>query len=348
MKENGLGTPATRAEILETLLTRGYAERTGKAFSATEKGIRLIDLVPDSVKSPALTGTLGGRARPPAEGRRAPRDLHEGNRGVRDGGRRRRVPATRRGRQPREPRTGRSTAAPTAMVPGVKPCITPVIHGFTPGTESGHAGNGGRGLRGRRAAGGGAGDGGARPGPARTDRPPRVPVPPERLGELLKGVFGHDAFRPYQEAVCRAVVEGRDALLVMPTGAGKSLCYQLPGLARGGTTLVVSPLIALMEDQVAKLQALGLAAERIHSGRDRAASRAGLPRLPRRQARLPLHRPRAALGARLSRRCSPSGPRRSSPSTRRTASRTGGTTSGPTTGSSARGSRCCAPRRSSR
>ncbi len=100
-----------------------------------------------------------------------------------------------------------------------------------------------------------------------------MPVPPERLGELLKGVFGHDAFRPYQEAVCRAVVEGRDALLVMPTGAGKSLCYQLPGLARGGTTLVVSPLIALMEDQVAKMQALGLAAERIHSGRDRAASR---------------------------------------------------------------------------
>ena len=62
-------------------------------------------------------------------------------------------------------------------------------------------------------------------------------------------------------------------LLVMPTGAGKSLCYQLPGLARGGTTLVVCPLIALMEDQVAKLQARGLAAERIHSGRDRAASR---------------------------------------------------------------------------
>ena len=74
--------------------------------------------------------------------------------------------------------------------------------------------------------------------------------------------------------MCRAVVDGRDVLLIMPTGAGKSLCYQLPGLARGGTTLVVSPLIALMDDQVAKLQALGLRAERIHSGRDRGSSRA--------------------------------------------------------------------------
>jgi DNA topoisomerase-3 len=69
------------------------------------------------------------------------------------------------------------------------------------------------------------------------------------------------------------VTSGKDVLLVMPTGAGKSLCYQLPGIARAGTTLVVSPLIALMEDQVAKLNALGLVAERIHSSRDRASSR---------------------------------------------------------------------------
>ena len=89
------------------------------------------------------------------------------------------------------------------------------------------------------------------------------------LDHLLRTAFGLSAFRPYQEAVCEAVIEGRDSLLVMPTGSGKSLCYQLPGIARGGTTLVISPLIALMEDQVAKLKEVGLRAERIHSGRDR-------------------------------------------------------------------------------
>ncbi len=94
------------------------------------------------------------------------------------------------------------------------------------------------------------------------------------LRGLLKERFGFEAFRPYQEEVCEAVYGGQSALLVMPTGAGKSLCYQVPGLARGGTTLVVSPLVALMEDQVQKLKALGFRAERIHSGRERAESRA--------------------------------------------------------------------------
>ena len=75
--------------------------------------------------------------------------------------------------------------------------------------------------------------------------------------ELLQRWFGFSSFRPNQEEACRAAIDGRDVLLVMPTGSGKSLCYQLPGLARGGTTLVISPLIALMEDQVAKLKSLG-------------------------------------------------------------------------------------------
>ena len=96
---------------------------------------------------------------------------------------------------------------------------------------------------------------------------------PENLAELLRCVFGFAGFRINQEAVCQAAIAGRDLLLVMPTGSGKSLCYQLPALARGGTALVISPLIALMEDQAAKLAALGLKVARIHSGLERAVAR---------------------------------------------------------------------------
>ncbi len=93
------------------------------------------------------------------------------------------------------------------------------------------------------------------------------------LTTLLHQTFGFPAFRANQEAVCRAATDGRDVLLVMPTGAGKSLCYQLPAIARGGTALVISPLIALMDDQAAKLSAAGLRVARIHSGLDREQSR---------------------------------------------------------------------------
>jgi RecQ family ATP-dependent DNA helicase len=95
----------------------------------------------------------------------------------------------------------------------------------------------------------------------------------ESLAEILHQRFGFAAFRANQEAVCRAATDGEDLLLVMPTGAGKSLCYQLPAIARGGTALVVSPLIALIEDQCAKLLSLGFSVARIHSGLDRAVSR---------------------------------------------------------------------------
>src|SRR5277367_392302 len=100
-----------------------------------------------------------------------------------------------------------------------------------------------------------------------------TPLNPDGLCGLLKSVFGFTAFRANQEAVCRAAIAGSDLLLVMPTGSGKSLCYQLPAVAMGGTALVISPLISLMEDQVAKLAALGLRVARIHSGLDRSASR---------------------------------------------------------------------------
>jgi RecQ family ATP-dependent DNA helicase len=93
------------------------------------------------------------------------------------------------------------------------------------------------------------------------------------LDALLKKYFKFASFRPYQKDVCEAVINGKNLLLVMPTGSGKSLCYQLPGIARGGTTLVISPLIALMEDQTASLRDRGIRAERIHSGRARNESR---------------------------------------------------------------------------
>jgi ATP-dependent DNA helicase RecQ len=93
------------------------------------------------------------------------------------------------------------------------------------------------------------------------------------LVSLLRSTFGFPGFRENQEAVCRAVAGGRDALLVMPTGAGKSICYQLPAVARGGPALVVSPLIALMDDQAARLASHGLRTARIHSGLSREEAR---------------------------------------------------------------------------
>jgi DNA topoisomerase-3 len=209
MKETGLGTPATRASIIEVLLERGYIERQAKALAATDKGIHLIEVVHPEVKSPAMTGQWEAQLK----------------------------------------RMERGQAELAPFMAGIEEYVRDVV-----------------------------GKVGDKPISLATTSSSKVqlneilPVP-GALPDILHQSFGFNEFRPGQEEVCRAVVEGQDALLVMPTGAGKSLCYQLPGLARGGTTLVISPLIALMEDQVAQLQARGFAVERIHSGRDRAASR---------------------------------------------------------------------------
>jgi ATP-dependent DNA helicase RecQ len=82
-------------------------------------------------------------------------------------------------------------------------------------------------------------------------------------------VFGFKAFRPGQREIVEALLAGRDLLAVMPTGGGKSLCYQLPAVLKDGLTLVVSPLIALMDNQVAQLRLLGVDAAAVHSGVDR-------------------------------------------------------------------------------
>lgn len=78
--------------------------------------------------------------------------------------------------------------------------------------------------------------------------------------EVLKHVFGYDVFRRDQEAIVEHIIGSGDALILMPTGAGKSLCYQIPGLVRRGVAVVVSPLVALMHDQVDALRALGVSA----------------------------------------------------------------------------------------
>ena len=263
MKESGLGTPATRAEIIETLIRREYVGREGRHLCVTEKGIRLVDSVHPDVKSPALTGEWEAQLSRIARGQA---DLAGFMQRI-EAHVRALVGAALDG--PR-PLTRSLAAAPPSGPPSAPPALpvrpalprSPVAapaRSFRPPT-----------MEPARAA-----QPAAPPavGPA---NPPAAGHQTERLHDLLRSAFRLEAFRPRQEAVCRAVAAGKDVLLVMPTGAGKSLCYQLPGLARGGATLVVSPLIALMEDQVAKLQALGLRAERIHSGRDRALSQRAL------------------------------------------------------------------------
>ncbi len=216
MRECGLGTPATRAAILEVLLKREYAAREGKSLQATDKGIALVEVVHPNVKSPAMTGEWEAQL---ARIERGTADFDAFMTGI-EGYVRDVVESVRGAAPPRSARSASDTSGPSIVAPV------------------------------------------------------RAAAPPEALDALLREKFGFPSYKPYQEEACRAATLGRDVLLVMPTGAGKSLCYQLPGMARGGTTLVVSPLIALMEDQVAKLSGHGLAAERIHSGRGREASRA--------------------------------------------------------------------------
>ena len=98
-------------------------------------------------------------------------------------------------------------------------------------------------------------------------------MPTPDLKSLLKSTFGYDAFRPLQEEIIDAALAGQDVMVLMPTGGGKSLCYQLPALARDGLTIVVSPLIALMKDQVDALQAAGAPATFLNSTLDAEESR---------------------------------------------------------------------------
>src|SRR3546814_15043038 len=92
-----------------------------------------------------------------------------------------------------------------------------------------------------------------------------MPSSPKTALNILQQVFGYESFRGEQQAVIDHVVQGGDALVLMPTGGGKSLCYQIPALVRDGVGVVISPLIALLQDQVDALIELGVRAAFLHS-----------------------------------------------------------------------------------
>ncbi len=106
-----------------------------------------------------------------------------------------------------------------------------------------------------------------------------MPADPPDLSALLKRVFGYGEFRPHQREIIEATLAGRDVLALLPTGGGKSLCFQLPALARPGLTIVVSPLIALMKDQVDSLRASGVAATFLNSSLGAAEAKSRLREL---------------------------------------------------------------------
>ncbi|TAG29705.1 MAG: RecQ family ATP-dependent DNA helicase, partial [Verrucomicrobia bacterium] len=106
------------------------------------------------------------------------------------------------------------------------------------------------------------------------------------LHHTLSTIFGYDEFRPLQREIIETTLAGRDVFALLPTGGGKSMCFQLPALHRGGLTVVVSPLIALMKDQVDQLQAAGVAATFLNSSLDSGTARSRLAGLHRGEFRL--------------------------------------------------------------
>jgi ATP-dependent DNA helicase RecQ len=116
---------------------------------------------------------------------------------------------------------------------------------------------------------------------------------------ILKDVFGFDDFRPGQASAIEALLAGRHVLSVMPTGAGKSLCYQIPALVLGGLTVVVSPLVALMRDQVAALRLAGVAADTINSSFERGDNVAAWRRVAAGETRLLYLAPERLMTARM-------------------------------------------------
>jgi ATP-dependent DNA helicase RecQ len=108
----------------------------------------------------------------------------------------------------------------------------------------------------------------------------------DQIKETLKKIWGYDDFRPPQGEIVRCLLEGKDALIILPTGMGKSLCFQIPAILQRGLTLVISPLVALMENQVQELQEKNLPANRLHSQISRLERKNILQQIENQQLRL--------------------------------------------------------------
>ncbi len=230
MKETGLGTPATRASIIEVLLKRGYVTRSGKNLEATDKGIHLIEVVHAEVKSPAMTGQWEAF-----------------------------LNRIQKGEAQLDPFLERISEYVKSVVGRVSQ-TTPVAR------------SGPRSVQGSVQ--------GYVQGPMPDAAQESSPTPPRKtiandasLNQLLQTVFGFSSFRPQSGGGVSGGDRGRRCFVGDAYGIGQITLLSIARLARGGTTLVISPLIALMDDQVNKLKQLGLAAECIHSGRDRETSR---------------------------------------------------------------------------
>ena len=124
-------------------------------------------------------------------------------------------------------------------------------------------------------------------------------MPPLTPETILKQTFGYEQFKPLQREVIRNVLDRRDTLAVMPTGGGKSLCYQIPALIFPGLTVVVSPLIALMKDQVEQLTQLGVPALFLNSSLSYEEYEANMARVVNGQVKLLYVAPETLLTARL-------------------------------------------------
>ena len=108
----------------------------------------------------------------------------------------------------------------------------------------------------------------------------------DSLLTALRQHYGWSAFRPGQRPLIEAVLAGQDSLAVLPTGGGKSLCYQLPALIQEGLVIVISPLIALMEDQIIQLKRRGIAALSIHAGLDEKSRNEAISKIKDKNLRL--------------------------------------------------------------